>query len=131
MRGGQPLGLWPPWLTDGTRDEPEAQMCKAAVRPIEECRTAASAPPKAPLTCRTCIGLCQRCVTGGGHEPKPAPVDRLGCWVRSSLHRLSKGSLNPLTCGDNEADPARRRIGFIVLLSQTTRARECLVSGLS
>ena len=29
-----------------------------------------------------------------------------------------------LTCGNNEADPARRRIGFIVLLSQTTRARE-------
>ena len=31
---------------------------------------------------------------------------------------------NALTCGNNEADPARRRIGFIVLLSQTTRARE-------
>ena len=29
-----------------------------------------------------------------------------------------------LTCGNDEADPARRRIGFIVLLSQTTRARE-------
>ena len=29
-----------------------------------------------------------------------------------------------LTSGNNEADPARRRIGFIVLLSQTTRARE-------
>jgi hypothetical protein len=29
-----------------------------------------------------------------------------------------------MTWGDNEADPARRRIGFIVLLSQTTRARQ-------
>jgi len=31
---------------------------------------------------------------------------------------------SPVTCGNDEADPARRRIGFIVLLSQTTRARE-------
>ena len=30
----------------------------------------------------------------------------------------------PLTCGNDEADPARRRIGFIVLLSQTTCARQ-------
>lgn len=41
-----------------------------------------------------------------------------------TMGQISNVGLRAPIGGNNEADPARRRIGLIVLLSQTTRARE-------